>query len=229
MDSKPNIGFRVKTKFERPLPDLLKSFEGLSTGNVCDANGRMGAMDYHIKPLNSSWHFVGAAITVRARPVDNLIVYKALSVAQPGDVLVITNNSSTTASVFGDRVAAIAKALGIVAMVTDGVVRDLSGLLKVNLPVFSRGVNPNAPYKDGPGEINYPISCGNITVHPGDIVIGDGDGVVVVPLNDVSIISKNIEKVILKEKKMEEDIAGGRLIPDWITEILNEKGISIIE
>src|SRR3990172_1619971 len=112
MAGETNIGFRVKVNDDRPDPDLLKAFEGWSTGNICDANGRLGAMDYRIKPLNLDWHFVGAAVTVRARPVDNLILYKELDLAGPGDVLVITNDGFTNASILGDLVCAIEKSKG---------------------------------------------------------------------------------------------------------------------
>ena len=229
MNPQANIGFRVNTKIKRPDPDLLNAFSDLPTGNICDANGRMGAMDYHIKPLNPKWHFVGSAITVRARPVDNLIVYKALSIAQPGDVLVITNDSSTTASIFGEHVASIAKAKGLSGMVTDGLVRDVVGMCAVDLPVFCRGVSPNAPFKDGPGEINFPISCGNIPINPGDILVGDADGVVVVSLEDALVVVKNLEQIVAKEKKMAETIATGDLIPAWVDELLKEKGVQILE
>jgi regulator of RNase E activity RraA len=228
MTPEPNIGFRVRMNVERPAPDLVQGFAGWPTGNVCDALGRIGAMDYRIKPLNPAWRFAGIALTVRARPVDNLILYKALEIAQPGDVLVITNGASTATSVFGDQVCAIAKAKGVVAMVTDGLVRDAAGIREVDLPVFAPGINPNGPFKDGPGEINLPISCGGVPVHPGDIIVGDEDGVVVVPRADAPTALKALEKIGAKEKKMAEDIAAGRLIPDWVDEALAEKGCQII-
>jgi regulator of RNase E activity RraA len=190
MSANGNIGFRVKMNIERPPQELVNAFINIPTAVVCDANGRWGAMEYQIKPLNPKWRFVGTAITVRARPVDNLIVSKAMAIAKPGDVLVVTNDKNTSTSVFGDHVAAIAKASGIVALVTDGIVRDRVGMLEVDLPVFCRGVRPNAPFKDGPGEINFPIACGDIPVHPGDIVIGDGDGVVIVPKADARAVAE---------------------------------------
>ncbi|MEJ2708782.1 MAG: hypothetical protein P8074_14295 [Anaerolineales bacterium] len=229
MNSGPNIGFRVRTKIQRPDQELVDAFKGWPIGNICDANGRLGAMHHQIKPLNPAWRFVGTAVTVRARPVDNLLVYKALQLVQPGDVLVITNDGSSATSVFGDLVVSIARARGVAAMVTDGMARDGAGILEVDLPVFVRGLNANGPYKDGPGEVNFPISCGGIPVHPGDILAGDGDGVVVVRREDAPFVAKNLEKIIQKESQTAERIATGQYFLDWIDEVLMEKGIQIIE
>ena len=229
MEGDTNIGLRVRLSFERPSLEQVKGFEGWPTGNICDANGRLGAMDYRIKPLNPVWHFVGVALTVRARPVDNLILYKALDLAQPGDVLVITNDGSISSSVLGDYVCAIAKSKGVAAMVTDGLVRDAAGIREVGLPVFARGINPNGPHKDGPGEINFPISCGGLPVHPGDVIVGDEDGVVVVAGADVAAVLKELEKVGAKEKEMAEKVSAGWKMPEWADAILSEKGMQIIE
>lgn len=224
-----SIGFRVKLHIERPTAEEVRGFEGWPTGNVCDANGRLGAMDYHIKPLERTWRFAGPAITVRARPVDNLILYKALDVAQRGDVLVVTNDASTSTSVLGDRVCAIAKAKGLAAIVTDGMVRDGAGIREVGLPVFARGLNPNGPYKDGPGEVNFPIACGGLPIHPGDIIVGDEDGVVVVAREDGPAVLKMLEKIGAKEQAMADNIDSGKLIPDWVDDVLKEKGCQYME
>jgi regulator of RNase E activity RraA len=229
MGGDANIGLRVKLAYERPSPQQLKGFEDWSTGNICDANGRLGAMDYRIKPLNPAWHFVGVALTVRARPVDNLILYKALDLAQPGDVLVITNDGSISSSILGDHVCAIAKSKGVAAMVTDGLVRDAAGIREVGLPVFARGMNPNGPHKDGPGEINFPISCGGLPVHPGDVIVGDEDGVVIVACADVPAVLKGLDEVGAKEKEMAEKISAGWRMPEWADALLSEKGMQIID
>lgn len=224
-----NIGFRVRLNFHRPSTEVIRAFTGWPTGNVCDANGRIGAMDYRIKPLVGAWKFVGPALTVRAHPVDNLILYQALDICQPGDVLVITADELTTTSVFGDHVCAIAKARGIAAMITDGLVRDATGIREVGLPVFARGINPNGPFKDGPGEVNFPIALGGLPVNPGDLLVGDEDGVVVVRQEDIPTVMKNLETVGKKEKQMTEDIAAGKHISALIREALAAKGVEIIE
>jgi len=227
-DSQPNLGLRIKLSIERPPSDLVSVFAGVPTGNVCDANGRLGAMDYRIKPLHNDWSFAGTAITVYARPVDNMIVYKALDLARPGDVLVIANFAALSAAVIGDRVAAIAKAKGVVAIVTDGLVRDLTGLLDVDLPVFCRGLTPNAPWKDGPGTVNFPVVCGGVAVQPGDIVLGDADGVVVVSLADIETVAANLPAVFAKEQAMEAEIAAGRLISEDLDRELLAMGAQFV-
>ncbi len=229
MAGEANIGFRVKVSGQRPDPNLLNAYEGWSTGNICDANGRLGAMNYRIKPLDPEWHFVGAAVTVRARPVDNLILYKALDLAGPGDVLVITNGGLSNASILGDLVCAIAKSRGVAAIVTDGLVRDAAGIRDVGLPVFAAGISPNSPHKDGPGEINFPISCGDLPVHPGDIIVGDEDGVVVIARGDAPTVLQELKKVGAKEREMKAKIEAGWTLPEWIGEALSMKGLQILD
>ncbi len=223
----PQQGFRVIADIDRLPREVVQGFAGWATGNVCDALGRVGAMDYQIKPLDPSWRFVGSALTVRARPVDNLIVYKALEIARPGDVLTIATGSATTASVFGDLVCAIARAKGVAALVTDGVVRDAAGIREVGVPVFTRGLSPNSPYKDGPGDINLPISCGGVPVQPGDVILGDEDGVVVVPRDDAIAVLEALPGIRAKERTVAREIAAGRLIPGSLIEALASKGWQI--
>ncbi len=220
MSGQPRMEYRVVLNHTRPEAALIEALRGWPTGSICDALGRVGAMDYSIKPLNPGWQFVGPAVTVRARPADNLIVYKALEVARPGDVLVIATDGATSCSVLGDLVCAIARARGIAALVTDGVVRDLSGIRQVGVPVFCRGVNPNSPWKDGPGDVNLPVSCGGVVVHPGDVVVGDDDGVVVVPQADLPAVVATLPAIRAKEAQIARDIAAGRLIPAAIAEAM---------
>jgi 4-hydroxy-4-methyl-2-oxoglutarate aldolase len=220
MADQPHLRYRIVLNPARPPAALVEALQGWPTGNICDALGRVGAMDYRIKPLSPEWHFVGPAVTVRARPVDNLIIYKALEIARPGDVLVIAADGVTTSSVIGDLVCAMARARGLAAVVTDGVVRDASGIRQVGLPVFARGVNPNSPWKDGPGDINLPVSCGGVAVHPGDAVAGDEDGVVVVPQADLPAVVATLPAIRAKEAHIAEDIEAGRLTPAAIAEAL---------
>lgn len=223
------LGFKVITRIERPAPELVEPFKGFVTCNVGDALGRFGAMDYRIKPMVPGWRMAGPAITLRARPCDNLLVYKALEIAQPGDVLVISYYEYETNSVWGDLTSMIGKARGLAGMVTDGVVRDLAGLRAVDLPIFAIGLTPNSPQKDGPGEINVPVVCGGVIVNPGDIILGDDDGVVVVPQALASTVIEKTRAIIAKEEKMVADIKAGKLIPEWVDRVLKEKGCEIID
>lgn len=217
-------GWRIVTDAPRAPDALLARFQGLSTGPICDALGRFGAMDWRIKPLGPGMRMAGSALTVRTRPCDNIAVYKALEMAQPGDVLVVTTHNFTTNSVFGDLVALLAARRGLAGMVTDGVVRDLEGILQVGLPVFARGLSPNSPYKDGPAEINVPIACGGVLVRPGDIVVGDADGVVVVPLEQAEAVLTQVAAIGEKERAVRAEIESGSL-PQAVARRLRELGL----
>ena len=222
------IGFRIYLNTLRPAPGLVAAFQGVPSGNVCDAMDRMGALDYHIKPLAPNTSLAGPALTVRTRPGDNLMVWKAIDVAQPGDVLVIATYEYTTASTFGERVVMAAKAKGIAGIVCDGMCRDASGIRATGVPTFVLGTVPSSPGKDGPGEIGGPVSCGGIVVHSGDVVVGDEDGVVVVPQSDVPAVIERLKAVFDKEAHMAADLAAGRLVPEWVDAALAAKGCEII-
>jgi 4-hydroxy-4-methyl-2-oxoglutarate aldolase len=216
-----NAALRLIENFTRPEPDQLSKFIGVPTGNICDAMGRLGAMDYKIQSLDSSLKMCGPAITVRSRPGDNLVIYKALEIARPGDVLVIAT--------FGGLVALAAKKKGIAGIVCDGLCRDVGEIRALGLPVYLRGTSPSSPFKDGPGEINFPISCGGIPVAPGDIVAGDEDGVVVIPQREIAVVAKNLLAIQEKEEKMLAEIQSGKLVPSGAAAELEAKGIEIIK
>ncbi|MBC7224476.1 MAG: RraA family protein [Anaerolineae bacterium] len=217
-------GWRIVADAPRAPEELVARFRGLGTGPICDALGRFGAMDWRIKPLGPGMRMAGSALTVRTRPCDNIAVYKALEMTQPGDVLVVTTHEFTTASVFGDLVVLLAARRGVAGMVTDGVVRDLEGILEVGLPVFARGCSPNSPYKDGPAEINVPIACGGVLVRPGDIVVGDADGVAVVPLERAEEVLAQVAAIAEKERAVRAEIETGSL-PRAVARRLRELGL----
>jgi len=222
------IGFRIYLNTPRPAAEWVAAFRAAPTGNVCDAMDRLGALDYRIKPLVPDSRLAGPALTVRTRPGDNLMVWKALDVAQPGDVLVIATYEYLTASTFGERVVQAAKAKGLAGIVCDGMCRDASGIRATGVPTFVIGTVPSSPGKDGPGEIGGAVACGGIVVHSGDIVVGDEDGVVVVPLADAPAVAERLKAIAEKEEHMEADLAAGRLVPEWVDAALAAKGCEII-
>jgi regulator of RNase E activity RraA len=223
------IGFRVRTKIERAPKHLAEQFAKYPTGNIVDAMGRVGAMDPGIKPVGRGMKFAGSALTVRIRACDNLVIYKAMELGQPGDVLVIATSNFQGAATWGDLTSMIAKAKGIVGIITDGMVRDVDGICQVGLPVFARGATPNSPFKDGQGEVNFTVSCGGMTVRPGDILVGDGDGVVVIPREDWDEVLKGVAKVAEKESQTVANIQAGKLIPDWVAKTLAERGCTFVD
>jgi regulator of RNase E activity RraA len=150
-------------------------------------------------------------------------------VARPGDVLALHTGDYQDAAVIGDHVAAIAKSLGIVAVVTDGLVRDIEGLEKVGLPVFCLGLTPNSPYKHGPCEVGTRISLGGVAIDPGDILIGDRDGVAVVPRARIDEVVAGLEDVRAKERETGERIAAGAAVPPWVDELLESSRTRLLD
>jgi regulator of RNase E activity RraA len=223
------IGFRIVLNTPRPAADQIAPFRGAPAGNVCDAMDRLGAMDYRIQSLDPTSRLCGPALTVRTRPGDNLMVWKAVDVAQPGDVLVIATYGFATTSTFGENVVKAAKARGLAGIVCDGLCRDASGIRATGLPTFALGRVPSSPSKDGPGEIGGAVSCGGIAVQPGDLVVGDEDGVVVVPLAELAAVGERLSAIAAKEARLAEDLAAGRLVPEWLDAVLREKGCETID
>jgi len=225
-------GFRYKTDIERPSEKLIESYRNLMsktgclTGNVGDCLGRAAAMDSRIKNLANAMKVVGPAFTVKVPPTDNLMIHKALTLIKPGDVLVIDGGGNHSWALMGFLIISTAIKLGVAGIVADGCIRDAEEIRKSGFPVFCAGLSPNGPFKEGPGEINFPISCGGQMVNPGDIIIGDDDGVVVLKQEFAETTIKEIFKVIQREDKRLKEIADGQVIRPGIDEILEKKGIT---
>lgn len=179
-DIYPGPGFRIRTEIERLSKDIIEQFRLFESPDISDLLNRMYAMSADIHNVVNNASIAGSACTVKVYPGDNLMVHKALGVAEPGDILVVDCSGSFTNAVLGDLVAQKAKSLGIAGFVIDGLVRDLPAMQDVGLPVYARGVTPVGPLHRGPGEVNHSISCGGIVVNPGDVILGDATGVVVI-------------------------------------------------
>ena len=172
---------QVRRRFVRPPPAEVAAFAGLPTGFVVDALGGGGGLDGRIKPISAATAFCGVALTCDAGPADNLAAFGALSLAEPGDVIVCAAAGYERTAVTGDLLLGMMKNRGVAGFVTDGHVRDIAGIRAVGLPCFAAGVTPNSPARNGPGTVGLPVVVGGVTVAAGDIVVGDEDGVVVVP------------------------------------------------
>lgn len=214
----------IKRNFRRAEQELKKKFEAVATGNVCDAQGRVGALDCRIQPVTKTAVFTGVALTVNAGPRDNLAAWAAIEIARPGDVIVITTGEYRGCSVLGDIYVGMAKNAGVVAIVTDGAVRDLPGIEATGIPVFAMGVSPNSPWKNGPGHIGFPIAIGGIIIDAGDILVGDRDGVVVVARRTAQEVAENLKAVIAKEEQMEAGLKAGNTLPAWLEEAKQSSG-----
>jgi regulator of RNase E activity RraA len=218
------IGFRILQTPLHLATDLVGKFSEFATPNLADAMGRFHFMDSGIQP-RTGLALCGAAITVMARPADNLMVHKAMEIARSGDVIVVNTNGNTTSAVFGELMGHSAVAISLGGLVVDGAIRDVEALSLMRFPAFSRSVSAGGCDKDGPGEINVPIVCGNTVVMPGDIVVGDADGVVVVPQQDAEEVLSLVTALKSRETKRIEEIAGGKIFKSEIDDTLRSKGV----
>lgn len=212
----------IRRNFQRPTKAQIQAFEKVSTGFVVDSQDGNGALDYRIKPLadDSSSTFFGVAVTCQTGPSDNLAAHGGLALAEPGDVLVVATGGYTGAAVIGDNMAYMAKNKGVLAIVTDGVLRDLPGLLEVGIPMFCQGISPNSPARNGPGTVGLPVTLGGVSVSSGDLVIGDRDGVVIVSQQILTRVIGELEEVRQIEAVMEAKVKDGLTVSDGIRELL---------
>lgn len=223
------IGCKIVRDFERPAYDLVQRFKHLPVANIADNMGRIAAIDSSIKPIGRG-RLLGTAFTIRVPQGDNLMFHAAMDLAKPGDVIVIDAGGYTNRAIFGELMAAYCKSKGIRGIVCDGAVRDRSGLSAMeDFPVYARAANPNGPYKNGPGEINVPVVIGGKLVRPGDIVVGDDDGVVFIDPSAANILA---DAAIAVEKKEEEILAKilneGVYERPWVQELLQKLACEII-
>ncbi|HTS64322.1 MAG TPA: hypothetical protein VMH28_20005 [Candidatus Acidoferrales bacterium] len=219
MPGKP--GFRVNSTWRRPNASLLAAFGDASAAQVGDCMSRLGAMDSGIRPVWPSPRAIGAALTAWCHSGDNLMIHKALSLAVPGDILVVNTQGSGNSG-FGELLATSAVKSGVRAVIVDGTVRDAGALAAMALPVYARGLCPNGCNKDGPGEVGTFIACGGVAVRPGDIILADGDGVTVVPLDDAAEVAALAAQQIAREQKRLSEIAKGVLVRPEIDETLRK-------
>jgi len=217
--SKP--GFRIHSPWPRPDAALLAAFGEASSAQVADCMSRLGAMDAGIRPIWRSPRVIGAALTVWCHAGDNLMLHKALSLAQPGDI-VIMNTQGAGNSGFGELLASSAVRMGVRAVIVDGTVRDAEALEALALPVYARGLCPNGCNKDGPGEVGALVACGGVAVRPGDVILADRDGVTVVPLTDAGEVARLAAGQIERERTRLAEIARGALVRPEIDETLRK-------
>lgn len=225
-----------------PLVDevLVDRALQFGTATLCDGMHeigivRDGCMDATIMPLDEGFRMAGTASTVETTDGDNFPIHVAIYQSKPGYVLVVDGKSCMDRAYLGDLMAGAAKAIGINALVVDGCVRDKVGLKQLGLPVFSRGIMQASPIKKGPGSINSPITCGGVNVNPGDLVVGDHDGVVVIPREKIEAVLDAAQKKASYEQKRRLSIAEyercrttgaplPNLAPAWVTEMLGHQG-----
>jgi len=218
-----NIGFRIHPAPARVPASVMKQFRGLVVAHLSDSMNRLFAAS-GLRPMHKGGSMLGQALTVRVPPGDNLMVHKAIDIALPGDVIVVDAAGDTTIAIIGDIMCSLAAKRGLAGMVIDGAVRDSAELGQSRFPVFARAVTHRGPYKNGPGEINVPVSVGGMVVSPGDIVVGDADGLVAISSADALTVLKLAKAKAKEEAAILANIAEGNLDRRWVDEALRAKG-----
>jgi RraA family protein len=215
-------GFRIKNETPRPDPAMVEEFKRFEGPMVSDLMNRL----YTVRPAIHNMTdpallpFVAPACTVRVFPGDNLMVHAALDIAKPGDVIVIDAGGSHMNAVLGDLISNKARHRGIAGFVVDGLIRDVAGVREVGIPVFARGTTPVGPLHRGPGEVGYPIQCGGIVVNPGDILFGDENGVVVIPLEIADELLVRCRDKTAREEEYVAAVKRGEFSNAWVDRTL---------
>ena len=223
-----NIGYCIKNDFPRPSAELLAKFDGIPIPNIGDAMNRTAAISAQITPVNNV-RLTGTAYTVRVPAGDNLLFYYAIDNAKPGDVIVVDGGGFEERALCGEIMATYAAKRGIAGFVINGAIRDKVELSGMNFPVFAKGACPNGPYKNGPGEINVPVNIGGRIVCPGDILVGDGNGLVVIHPEDAEMVLASAHAVMKKEAGMMQEIEEqGKMSLGWMYEKITNDQCSII-
>lgn len=216
----------IRRDFERVSADVVMKASAYAASILADVAGRRGTLDARIQPLARSMRMAGPAFTIEVRPGDNLMIHAAISMAKPGDILVVDGKADRTCALMGSIMINACAKLGLGGVVLDAAHRDTEELLALGFPVYSIGSNPNGPTKFVPGRINWPISCGGVAIQPGDLVVGDADGVVVVEREKAASLLDAAAKKVADERARLGDIAAGRnLSPKWLEGSLRAAGV----
>lgn len=203
----------IEYDVERPDPEIVAEFEQVPSTIVSDVTGNVGlTMDSGIRPAYDGIDMAGTAITVNAAPGDNLIIHKAITMAQPGDVLVVDADGFTETGHVGELMCTSCQANDLAGLVIDGGYRDSREIAEMEFPVYGRAVHPRGPLKQDPGSVNVTISCGGVSVDPGDILVGDDDGLAVVPRESAETVLERSREKMSSEDTVREDVLEGQYL-----------------
>lgn len=225
IENPPLIQIKKSSSRNRPSIKQLANFKNVPTGFICDALNGYAALDTNIKPLpvpgKKVEHIVGPALTVFSGAADVLGMSIALSEIQPGDIVVNGVSGFQGTAAVGDRIAGMIKNNGGIGLITDGPMRDLDGIIETGLSCFCTGLNPNSPYNSGPAKIGYPTEIGGKTIHSGDIIVADADGVTVVPFNKIDEVIEKLDRITELENAMDEKVKNGLKISQKALNYIN--------
>ncbi len=220
----PGPGFRIRTTYPACSTESILAIKSFDVPDISDTLNRLYAVDSSIKCQNSKqMSFCGSVCTVRVFPGDNLMVHKALDIARQGDIIAVdAHGERSMNAILGDLICTKAKHRGIAGFIVDGLVRDMPGIDEIDFPVFARGTTAVGPLHRGPGEINYPICCGGVVVNPGDVIVADNAGIVVIPHAHIDMI---VERLSENRENMETYLAAvqrGDFSNAWVDQLLEE-------
>jgi RraA family protein len=211
---------------ERVGADIVEQASSFPASILADVAGRRGALSGRIAPLAPTMRLAGPALTVEVRPGDNLMIHAALAIAKPGDVIVVDGKGDLNSALMGEIMCQQAVALGVAGVVIDGAVRDAQAIRELGFPMYAAGLNPNGPTKFVPGRLNHPISIGGVTVNPGDLVIGDGDGITVIERETAAaMLPLAAEKLAMETKRIADIKSRKSLRPGWLDGALRAAGV----
>lgn len=216
------LGLRINAEWPRVDKSLVERYRAVPVAVIGDSANRLQAFDAGFRSYGGRKKFAGPAFTVRVRPGDNLFVHRALDTAKPGDVVVVDARGAMNTAIIGALMSRYARTRGIEALVIDGAIRDVEELESMNFAVVARGSTPNGPYKSGPGEIGYPIAAGGLSIAPGDLIVGDRDGVLVVPAGEAARVVEQAEARHRAEQQAERDIDAGKWDRSFVEETLRK-------
>lgn len=218
-------GFAIHPTQKLISDEQIKRFSVFAVANISDAMNRTNGT-CHLRPFHRGQTIIGRALTVKTAPGDNLMVHKAIDMAGPGDVIVVDAGGNVLNAIIGEIMATYAATRNVAGFVIDGAIRDSGSLSSADLPVFARGVSHRGPYKEGPGEINVPVSVDGMVVMPGDLIVGDADGVLAIRPDLVDRLGDAVQAIEDKEKTVLANLAQGKTDRRWVDEALRKKGVS---
>ncbi|HVV39697.1 MAG TPA: RraA family protein [Nitrobacter sp.] len=221
------IGFQICKRARKVDAAIVAKFRALPVANISDSMSRMAAGGATLRPIHREGILAGPALTVKTRPGDNLMVHKAIDMAEPGDVIVVDGGGDLTNALIGEMMATQAERRGVAGFVIAGAIRDYDTLHAGAFPVYAAGVTHRGPYKDGPGEINVTIALDGMVIAPGDLIVGDGDGIVCVPFDAAADLLKAAEAKHQAETRQMAAIRNGTVDRSWVDATLTRLGCTI--
>jgi 4-hydroxy-4-methyl-2-oxoglutarate aldolase len=225
------MSHRVVRNIKRPDPEVVRTLGELGVATVHEAQGRTGLMKPYMRPIYPSARAAGTAVTISSQPGDNLMIHAAMDVCKRGDILVVTTTSESTDGMFGELLGVSCEAHGVVGLITDAGVRDTAELTAMDFPVWAKAISAQGTVKSTAGSVNVPVVCAGMTVNPGDVVVADADGVVVVPREKAAAVAQAGRDRIDKEAKTRERLRNGELGLDFygLREKLKQLGVNYVD